>query len=112
MSEKKERETSLLKPEPFSSLQETEVAVQDGKTKHIVARTTQIIACALVFVFLSLFLLAFAYLFWQPKSTPEAASAAIAQTIDLMKTISAVLSGLVGSVVVYYFHVEKKDSGQ
>lgn len=66
------------------------------------------IAYALVAGFLLFLGWPFYYLSTAPKPTMNATSVVVNQTIDLIKTVSAVLSGLVGSVVMYYFGVEKK----
>lgn len=80
--------------------------VEIGKMRESTARY---IAWALVLGFLILLGLPFAYLGTTPKPTPEATAQAVTQTVDLIKTVSAVLSGLVGSVVMYYFGVEKRN---
>ncbi len=76
--------------------------------EQIRASTARYIAYALVAGFLLFLGLPFAFLVTAPKPTLNATANAVNQTIDLIKTVSAVLSGLVGSVVMYYFSVEKK----
>ncbi len=72
-------------------------------------RTARWVAKVLVSGFLILLGSPFAFLILTPKPTPEIAAAVVAQTIDLITTVSAVLSGLVGAVLLYYFGVERRN---
>ena len=68
--------------------------------------TARWVAFALVLGFIILLILPFMFLFSTPKPTPEIKAEVVSETVDLIKTVSAVLSGLLGAVVGYYFRVE------
>ena len=70
--------------------------------------TARWLAYGLVAGFLILLGLPFVYLLITPRPTPEIKAEVVSETIDLIKTVSAVLSGLLGAVIMYYFGVEKK----
>jgi len=111
--EQKEREVAgpLLPNEP---VEPEEVVIQElpvlpteeiGRIREVTARH---VALILVIGFLILMGLPFLYLFGSPRPTSETASLLIKETVDLIKTVSAVLSGLVGAVLMYYFGVERR----
>ena len=74
-------------------------------------RGAKVIAYVLVGAFVVLLFVPFVYLFLFFVKPPypgwNSTADAVSETTDLLKTVSAVLSGLVGSVVTYYFGVER-----
>ena len=80
-----------------------------GKIRETTART---IAVLLLRGFIVLMALPFCYLLvyvvLSPKPDLQTAAALVSQTTEMIKTVSAVLSGLVGAVLFYYFGAERR----
>ncbi len=73
--------------------------------------TASIVAVVLLTGFLATLIIPLIILYQIGVSNPANYATAAATTEDLIKTDSAVLSGLVGAVLVYYFGVTKKSQG-
>ena len=100
--EEKEEEIPIeeIPVEVISSAEEIE-ALRPEKEK-LRERAAVCIALVLVVGFLALLFFPFIYLFTTSGAT-------VADAIDLIKTVSAVLSGTIGAVLGYYFRIVQEE---
>lgn len=82
---------------------------------RIITITAKQIATILISSFMLLLSAPLFYLFFlvfMTHGNQAILEMAVPQVIDIIKTVAAVLGGLVGSVTTYYFAVEKKQKAQ
>jgi preprotein translocase subunit SecF len=99
-SKNEENEAEAIIVEEITSGAEIAPLKYEKIGKIVKERAAKTIACVLVVGFLILLGIPFIYLF-----TP---GAIVADVVDMIKTVSAVLSGTIGAVLGYYFRTTQE----